>query len=191
MTDEHNDEGGQRQARRSTLRTLLTGGGVVTLSALPAQWVKPVVDAVVLPTHAQTSPEDAPNGIVITGLMGMTTPRPREPSWWERIIPTAYAGEPFVDGFSLCIESPGGSSYTASATEESSGVTVTGDGKIGECVRLSCGDEYEIYLRVTDKNPNGSFDFELHGSPDCDSQIYSGTTNKPCNVSTKECDKPD
>jgi hypothetical protein len=45
-----------RNARRSALKTLLVGGGIVTTSkGLPEAWTRPVVDAVMLPAHAQTS----------------------------------------------------------------------------------------------------------------------------------------
>ena len=41
-------------SRRNLLRALSVGG-VVGATQLPASWSKPVVDAVVLPAHAQTT----------------------------------------------------------------------------------------------------------------------------------------
>lgn len=38
-------------ARRTLLKTLAAGGGVL---ALPDEWKKPVVRAVIVPAHAQT-----------------------------------------------------------------------------------------------------------------------------------------
>ncbi len=43
-------------ARRKILRTLVVGGGALTAAKVtPEQWTKPVVEAVVLPSHATTS----------------------------------------------------------------------------------------------------------------------------------------
>ena len=42
--------------RRNLLRAFAIGGGtVITVKSLPENWIKPVVDSVVLPVHAQTS----------------------------------------------------------------------------------------------------------------------------------------
>ena len=43
----------QNSPKRKTFKALLGAGAAVTL--LPGQWKKPVVDAVLLPAHAQTS----------------------------------------------------------------------------------------------------------------------------------------
>lgn len=49
---------GTRKARRKILRGAAAGGGVAAgLHALPEKWASPVVDSVVLPAHAATSPE--------------------------------------------------------------------------------------------------------------------------------------
>lgn len=52
-----------QSGRRSTVKKIVLGTGIVTtsqLSGLPwtKKWTKPVVDSVVLPAHAQTSPAD-------------------------------------------------------------------------------------------------------------------------------------
>jgi hypothetical protein len=42
--------------RRDSIRKILVGGGVIGASqALPSQWTNTVVNAVMLPAHAQTS----------------------------------------------------------------------------------------------------------------------------------------
>ncbi|MDH3690876.1 MAG: hypothetical protein OEU36_15625 [Gammaproteobacteria bacterium] len=49
------------QGRRRLLALLSTSGGVAaTTKSLPDQWVKPIVNSVLLPTHAQTSPASPP-----------------------------------------------------------------------------------------------------------------------------------
>ncbi len=44
-----------KKNRRNLLKALTAGGGAATLSQLPKSWKKPVVDSVVLPSHAQTT----------------------------------------------------------------------------------------------------------------------------------------
>lgn len=47
----------KRHSRRSALKTIITGTGVATgLTALPGKWVKPMVDIVLVPAHAEISP---------------------------------------------------------------------------------------------------------------------------------------
>lgn len=45
-----------RPSRRRLLKSLMVGGSILTISrSLPEKWVRPVVESVVLPAHAQTS----------------------------------------------------------------------------------------------------------------------------------------
>lgn len=46
------------EPRRRLLKTVAAGGTALGLTALPGKWAKPIVASVVLPAHAQTSPED-------------------------------------------------------------------------------------------------------------------------------------
>lgn len=48
----------RNESRRRVLKSLALGGGAAIGSAvlLPEKWTKPIVDAVVVPLHAQTSP---------------------------------------------------------------------------------------------------------------------------------------
>lgn len=57
------DEQAGGAGRRSTVKKIVLGTGIVTtsqLSGLPfaARWARPVIDSVVLPGHAQTSASD-------------------------------------------------------------------------------------------------------------------------------------
>lgn len=49
--------------RREAVRRILVGGGLIAGGqAVPKDWSRPVIDSVVLPSHAQTSPGGGPGG---------------------------------------------------------------------------------------------------------------------------------
>lgn len=49
------------QSRRKLLKSIAAGSGaVITGKSLPENWTKPVVDSVILPSHAETSPLCSP-----------------------------------------------------------------------------------------------------------------------------------
>lgn len=52
--DLNNDSG---EERRKALRSILVGGGAITAAATSDKWAKPVIDSLVLPAHAQMSPD--------------------------------------------------------------------------------------------------------------------------------------
>jgi len=53
----NNDKTHKSSARRRLLKSVVAGGGVLaTGKLLPERWAEPVVQSVVLPAHAQTSP---------------------------------------------------------------------------------------------------------------------------------------
>ncbi len=57
MGSSEENETQQIESRRKALRKILISGGVVaSASFLPDKWVKPVVDSIVVPAHALTSP---------------------------------------------------------------------------------------------------------------------------------------
>jgi len=66
----NNDVESSQAGRRGLLKRLVAGGTAGAALALPAAWTRPVVQSVVLPAHAQTSPgeegdfflESPPNG---------------------------------------------------------------------------------------------------------------------------------
>jgi hypothetical protein len=52
--------------RRRVLQ-ILTVGGLTATIALPSRWIKPVVEAIVVPAHAQASPNKTPlRGTTVT-----------------------------------------------------------------------------------------------------------------------------
>jgi hypothetical protein len=54
--------------RRRVLKILM-GGGVTVAILIPSKWIKPIVESIVLPAHAQASPAKTP-------LRGSPAPAP-------------------------------------------------------------------------------------------------------------------
>lgn len=44
-------------SRRHLLKSVTVGGGLAAIKGVPGTWSRPVIDSVVLPAHAQTSPQ--------------------------------------------------------------------------------------------------------------------------------------
>ena len=89
-------------SRRNLLKSVVAGGGAVTVAkALPDQWARPVVDAVMLPTHAQTSMRSL-GGFVASGTVVMvgTEQNVAEQGFSEELLefftPAAQAGKDFA-----------------------------------------------------------------------------------------------
>lgn len=60
--------------RRTALKSLVAGAGVTAAAALPGRWTKPVVDRVLVPAHAATSPEPTTTPTPTTTAAPTTTP---------------------------------------------------------------------------------------------------------------------
>jgi hypothetical protein len=96
------------KSRRGALKIILAGGAAGTVAALPKTWTRPVVEAVILPAHAQLStlaasyqgtgtaigiPSGAPVGVV------------------DLVVPSAVAGAPLADGYTICITVEDGTAH--------------------------------------------------------------------------------
>jgi hypothetical protein len=57
LTESGDDVSDGKTTRRRVLEISI--GGIVTATLLPSKWIKPVVEAVVVPAHAQASPAKA------------------------------------------------------------------------------------------------------------------------------------
>ena len=87
------------QSRRNLLKAIAGLGGAVAVGkALPQRWTQPVVDAVLLPAHAQTS--FAGNG---TYSASSTTIVMRE-NWLDYLVAPAYANGYVINAVSICID---------------------------------------------------------------------------------------
>lgn len=64
-------------SRRKALKKIGSGSGIaVGASSLPPQWAKPIVDKVVFPAHAETSPEPTTTTTTTTAAPATTTTTP-------------------------------------------------------------------------------------------------------------------
>ena len=69
MTDKKSSE-----SRRKLLKSVAAGSGaIVAGKSLPESWSRPVVDSVMLPAHAQTSPSSPPSPLSCTPSSVSTT----------------------------------------------------------------------------------------------------------------------
>ena len=88
--------------RRKLLITLAASGGAATaLQSLPNKWTTPVVDSVILPAHAETSEPFTPNRSFATGAV---FPVDTDDSILDFFVRSAYALDPILNFFSVCID---------------------------------------------------------------------------------------
>ncbi len=101
--------------RRKLLKSVVAGGGALTVAKmLPDQWARPVVDSVMLPSHAQAS-FSAFGPFVSFGPFAMTEPSVQmaEQGFSEELLefftPAAQAVIPTTDAVTLTANSSGDS----------------------------------------------------------------------------------
>jgi hypothetical protein len=113
-------------SRRTLLKVIAAGCGVVVASSLPRKWVKPVIDAGLLPVHAQTTSGGTIIGRVMGCAGGLPDPVPVEGATVSVDTPTPMTAT--SDGLGMFIISgvPEGT-YTLSTSVgwDISGVGVT------------------------------------------------------------------
>lgn len=166
MTDQSNSNDGSKcdanvGSRRATLKKMLAGGGAAAAAgALPANWPRPVVDALVLPAHAATSvvlPTHF-HGTVTVDLVVSAYPLERVVN---ALIPPAYA-RPAPKNAELCIDvSDGGTHFNATVqVEDLDNLTGSGtiDGSkvllVSQChsrdlAHVDFSGESNLYIAVT------------------------------------------
>jgi len=115
-------------ARRKLLKGLIAGSGAVVVGkSLPENWSRPVVDAVMLPAHAQTSGPTAFTG-------SSTVVSLPQDSHFARVVDglinEAHAAEVILSANGICIKSDGAGTVSVDAlitnTFDISDVSVTG-----------------------------------------------------------------
>jgi hypothetical protein len=55
MADEKKQTEDRELSRRKLLERVALGGAAISVTLLPSKWVKPVVETIVVPAHAQVS----------------------------------------------------------------------------------------------------------------------------------------
>ena len=119
MTDKNSSE-----SRRKLLKSIAAGSGaIVAGKSLPESWSRPVVDSVMLPAHAQTSP---PVQTIFAGpsdpsSVGSIQPNNMMADAIDALVPTAMAQERSYMAY-LCITDIGGGQAKVEAVIEDSGI---------------------------------------------------------------------
>ncbi len=94
-SDKKQDLKGNAESKESGRRKLLKAGGVVASSyAVPEKWKKPVVDTVLLPSHAQTTATPAPTPGSVAPTPAPTTGAPTPPPTPAPTSPTPMTSAP-------------------------------------------------------------------------------------------------
>lgn len=126
------------KTKRTTLKTLLGGAGVVAGSqALPEKWIKPVVSTILLPVHAGVSPDEQ---CLITGF-------------------EAFQSDTFVADVEVEFEAPEGSAWLVSFFSNNEVEDVS-----GETEGVSDGESIsQNYTVGFSQNPGGG-DLEVEVS---------------------------
>lgn len=93
----------QGDSRRKLLKSIAAGGGAILASkSLPESWSRPVVDAVMLPAHAQTSltQSSGPAGDIQTGRLETDS---LFANAVNSLVPAAQASIPPIGASQVCV----------------------------------------------------------------------------------------
>lgn len=196
----HNDNAEQNNNRRRALKLLLGGSVVGTAAALPTRWTRPVVEAVVLPAHAQLS---GPLYFLSTGNSANLVTAAVDPGrLLNLVVPSAVAGgtppAPSTP-YSICISVNNGiatvrvnlppSTYTACSLQGSGPVGGTDINLTDLCGAPGC--VYDAYCTVN-LNPEktqafGVIDFVTAPSENEYSDEYTADLVESCSLPTFPC----
>ena len=162
-------------SRRNALKILAAAAGATTLANLPAQWMKPVLRAGVLPAHAQTS------GLPTSIATGTPTSTPTStPTTTPTSTPTATATPQIIQGIlgvvldwsfevgqidlDLEVFDPGDSAWATPSNPTTLTLIHSGDAGLGgmgsETVDSNTGvvaGTYQVWLRVISTDASQGF----------------------------------
>ncbi len=162
-------------------RKILIGMAIAGATQLPNTWQKPIVDAVILPSHAKTSDDTdsgAPGNPVITEFSGNLPYTPNslnvqnasKTEILSLLIPPAYAGGILVNGQAdICITVENAQTYTAKiqllagrnmASFEAAGDVGGQPVIITPFENIACNGPSELYLEVISTSNEGTI-FEI------------------------------
>lgn len=179
------------QKRRAAVRNILAGGGVAVGAASSPSWMKPVVNTIVTPAHAQTTNA----ALDLAGNVSVATVTSSEAyspdSILDFFISSAHAGGSDLAGacvagsfpgdgtFSAIVEFAAGSPATVTGTV--SGGTLTGVGPDS----LSMTGTIDTQAKTangTISNGSGAFAFKLNDSEAVCEPVQPTTTVAPTTV---------
>jgi hypothetical protein len=164
--------------RRRLLKTLV-GGAAAAAGALPERWTRPVVDAVLLPAHAQATG-------AVTGAFSATTTTAvaaRDGSPLDLLIPRAMADSGI--GISVCINVTNG---VADIVVSVNGILYSGSAALPFDVTLSADGVPGVFTpRITGDAANGGTEIQgtvyLAGSGGSGSAGYTASLGAgPCSL---------
>ena len=133
----------QNENRRKLLKSLAAGSGaVIAGKSLPESWSKPVVDSVMLPAHAQTSPSPCtPCLVAATYCVGSGTGSIVVAVATNGTVTVSYSAfdtSPQTDNVDPCA----GGAFSVSDTSGNNTVTISGT--------IPCGNAASIDIVETD-----------------------------------------
>ena len=122
------------EKRRKALKNILAGSGtVVTAAAMQDKWAKPVIESVILPSHAQTSG--------LNGSFTVSNNTLNETDLLDVLVPSASAACPYA----LCINVTNG---FAEVQVDDNGTVSTGNGEL----------PFDITLQPSGTSITGKYD---------------------------------
>ena len=167
-------------SRRKLLKSIAAGSGaIVTGKSLPESWSRPVVDSVMLPAHAQTSP--ATPVIPGTPSLGYSTNQftlvSLEPGVQEFFITTAHAGFVLNNGILVVVFQADLTSYDAWFQENTQGNNQayigSGTGTTETTLDAQCSNN-DILLTLNSGPNAGGIGFSFYRS-DVPGDVFTGT----------------
>jgi hypothetical protein len=119
MTDKKSNE-----SRRKLLKSIAAGSGVVIAGkSLPESWSKPIVDSVMLPAHAETSPSANLTGSYTATLYVENNSGGVDGNLLDTLIPTAHAVDHMIMApWHFCINVTDGHAEVQATNEHYEGI---------------------------------------------------------------------
>ena len=170
--------------RRKALKKILASTGAAgVVAAAPQKWTAPVVNSVVLPTHAQTSQLSLNYSDTVRSTRAPT-------NLLDSIIPSAHAG--IFSAESLCINfNPDMTTYNAALQDEVQFNVVNGKVGIAEPILSANCDATESYtLKVLNGPSTNGVSWEIHQDFDVATSLVSEGVAQAsdCIVDQSECE---
>ncbi len=146
--------------RRKTLKKILAGTGAAGVAAVaPQNWTTPVINSVVLPSHAQTSRLSLNYSDPNAGAMMPS-------DLLDSLVPSAHAGSEAVKA--LCINFNSDMTTYNAALESDSGQLSVVEGKVGieeTILSASCNPGSRTFKLLNGPSENG-VPWEIYANPD-------------------------